>query len=390
MAPQNAPVTGGFSHISQLDGIRGLAIALIVTYHFLSSNDHTTSRVVATFIGARSSLWVGVDLFFALSGFLITGILFDTVQSRTFLRSFYGRRSVRIFPLYFLALAVIGVMIFAQGKSWQGYQWPFFFYLNNTPLVLGQIVPEPLQEYSNHLWSLALEEQFYLLWPFAVLLVKDRRKLMTLAVGFSLVALIIRVTLLTRGWDTEFTYKMLPCRMDSLLIGGWLALAVRGPNRAVIIQRAKGVFGIAFLILLVDACLERGLNWSTSKFINSFGYTITAVASTALIAVALNSAGTVSHFFRQAWLRTLGKYSYGIYVWHMIIGPSVVRYVRTQMPLGTSSKLAHLIAGWVLGALVSFIAGFISYQAFEVHFLRLKRFFPYRESTAPKSSSTTT
>src|SRR5260370_32604220 len=95
------------AHILQLDGIRGLAIALVVSYHFLAANDQTTSKLISVFIGLRSSLWIGVDIFFALSGFLITGILFNTFSLPNFLIHFYGRRCVRIFPLYFLALAVI-------------------------------------------------------------------------------------------------------------------------------------------------------------------------------------------------------------------------------------------------------------------------------------------
>jgi peptidoglycan/LPS O-acetylase OafA/YrhL len=377
------------AHILQLDGIRGLAIALVVSYHFLAANDQTTSKLISVFIGLRSSLWIGVDIFFALSGFLITGILFNTVSSPNFLSSFYGRRCVRIFPLYFLALAVIGVIVFIQGKHWNGYQLPYIFYLTNTPLVLGHRVPEPLFQYSNHLWSLALEEQFYLFWPLLVLVLKDRRKLMFLAIALSLAAILIRVSLSLRGYDPEYTYKMLPCRMDSLLLGGWLALAIRGAECAAVVRRCKAVFFMAILILLVDGCVEHGLDWGHSRFINTIGYTVIAIASTSLIAIALSPDSKVGKFFRLSWLRGLGKYSYGIYVWHMLIGPPVNMIARTKMNVGTSSKLAHILLGWLLATIVSVVVGLISYHAFEIHFLRLKRLFPYQRVNRKLSHSTT-
>ena len=168
--------------------------------------------------------------------------------------------------------------------------------------------------------------------------------------------------------------------MDALLVGGWLALAIRGAERVEIIRRAKAAFFVAILILLIDAGVERGLDWQTSQFINTIGYTVVAVASTALIALAIKPDGVAGKLFSQSWLRWLGKYSYGIYVWHMVIGPPIVEFSRKRLNIGTSSKIAHILVGWVLGVAICLIAGFISYQAFEVHFLRLKRFFPYSES----------
>ncbi|WP_263373845.1 acyltransferase family protein [Granulicella aggregans] len=369
---------GGFAHIPQLDGVRGLAILLILIHHSLSSNPQTNSRVIAFFIAIRESMWVGVDLFFALSGFLITGILFDSLSGSHFLRNFYGRRAVRIFPLYYLALFMVWLMGLPIAMHWSGYEWVLIAYLDNTRLWIGHAVPHPLVDLTGHLWSLALEEQFYLVWPLLVLLLRDRRRLIVTALALSVVALGLRCVLVAHGTPEEITYKMLPCRLDGLLLGGVLALAIRGPRRELWLRRAPIVFLISSGILLLVAIREHGIDWQHSRFINSVGYTLTALASTALIAMTLSSGSRLAHTFRQSWLRWFGRYSYGIYVWHMIVPFLVVPPLHSALSMHLHNKLLLLLANAVAGATVSIAVSVLSYQAFEVHFLRLKRFFAYR------------
>jgi peptidoglycan/LPS O-acetylase OafA/YrhL len=107
--------------------------------------------VIAFSIAIRESMWVGVDLFFALSGFLITGILFDSLSGSHFLRNFYGRRAVRIFPLYYLALFMVWLMGLPIAMHWSGYQWVLIAYLDNTRLWIGHAVPHPLVDLTGHL-----------------------------------------------------------------------------------------------------------------------------------------------------------------------------------------------------------------------------------------------
>jgi peptidoglycan/LPS O-acetylase OafA/YrhL len=382
-APSSSSVAqsdpGGFAHILQLDGVRGLAISLIVFHHFLISNP-ASGRIFTFFIALRGSLWIGVDLFFALSGFLITGILFDTLHVRRSLRIFYARRCVRIFPLYYLALGVIAVVLALRHISWDGSVWILLTYLQNTPLWIGHAWPSGLTDITGHLWSLALEEQFYLVWPLLVFLVHDRRKLMTLALTLSAVALVIRIVLVLHHVPVEYTYKMLPCRMDGLLLGGWLALAIRGPKRLLVLQRARGLFLACCALLLAAAVHERGFDWQTSRFVNSIGYTLTAVSSTALIALTLAPRSASANLFRAPALRWLGRYSYGIYIWHMILGSAVALAMRGVVDRSFHSKALGVLLGMLFGAAFSAFLGAFSYHVFEVHFLRLKRFFPYAKS----------
>jgi peptidoglycan/LPS O-acetylase OafA/YrhL len=166
--------------------------------------------------------------------------------------------------------------------------------------------------------------------------------------------------------------------LDGLLLGGALALAIRGPRRELWLRRAPAVFFAAAGILLVVAIREHGIDWQHSRFINSIGYTLTALASTALIAMTLSAGAGCARAFRQSWLRWFGRYSYGIYVWHMIVPFLVVPPLHAALSQQLHSKLLLLLANAVAGAAVSVGISLFSYHAFEVHFLRLKRYFAYR------------
>ncbi len=162
---------GGFRHVPGLDGVRGLAVTLTVGAHLWLTNEHPGSRVITVLTSLRMSMWLGVDLFLALSGFLITGILFDTVSSPGYLKNFYARRVLRIFPVYYAAIAVLGMLAVVMGFGLGGYGWMLAGFLENTPVWIGRTVPGPVEALAGHLWSIALEEQFYLVWPLVILLV---------------------------------------------------------------------------------------------------------------------------------------------------------------------------------------------------------------------------
>jgi peptidoglycan/LPS O-acetylase OafA/YrhL len=378
---------GGFRHVAALDGVRGLAVALIVGAHLWLTNEHPGSRVITLLTTIRMSMWLGVDLFLALSGFLITGILFDTVASPHYLRNFYARRVLRIFPVYYAAIAVLGVLAVTMHFGFRGYWWPLGVFLENTPVWWGRAMPGMLDTFSGHLWSIALEEQFYLLWPLVVMLLgsreerrgkreEGRRRLMWAAGGLSVAALGLRVWLVMEGASFQFTYKMLPCRMDGLLLGGLLALVMRGPEKARVLRFARWVFWPAMGVLAYFALRAHGLDWRTSTFVNSVGYSVAAVAFSSLIAMTLRG-GAAARVFSLRPLRWLGKYSYGIYAWHMLLGGLIIppmRVFTAGLGWGTAGQF---LAGAIAGTALSVVIGWGSYWGFEVYFLRLKRFVPY-------------
>ena len=372
---------GGFAHIPALDGIRGLAVAMILGAHLWLTNEHPGSTLVTILTSIRMSLWLGVDLFLALSGFLITGILFDTIASPHFLRNFYARRMLRIFPVYYLAIATLALLALLFHFRIAGFYWPLALFLENTSVGIAHPLPPELDAFAGHLWSIALEEQFYLLWPLCILLVRDRRRLILTAATLSILALALRITLVMHHVSFEYTYKTLPCRMDGLLLGGILALGLRGPQRARLSAIAQAVLFLSLAILLVFCIREHGLNWRTSAFVNTFGYTLAALAATSLIALTL--ASPVRRVFSLRPLRFLGRYSYGIYVWHILLAGLIIPPTRILVAHLGLGKGPQFLAGAIAGTILSVLIGVLSYHLIEAHFLRLKRLVPYRRDATP-------
>ena len=214
-----------------LDGIRGIAILLVMMFHFWAVG---TARLSYPLERAYSSIagmgWIGVDLFFVLSGFLITGILLDLRRNPDYFRIFYGRRTVRIFPLYYAALTVFFLVVpmllthlhhqrafdVETGTAGKLFAWTYL--LNWYEGLKGfQIIPHPLQ----HFWSLAIEEQFYLVWPFLVLKLA-RRRLIQVCFGLMALGLFMRAVMYWIHLPIA-AYTWTICRADPLAAGAIVA-----------------------------------------------------------------------------------------------------------------------------------------------------------------------
>jgi peptidoglycan/LPS O-acetylase OafA/YrhL len=215
------------ARIPALDGVRGIAILLVIAFHARAVFASTLEMPLPVFrvLGLG---WSGVDLFFALSGFLITGILLDSRKSPHYFRAFYLRRALRIFPLYFgylflvLVVTRYGWLLISGNDLWRSTdaRW-YFSYLLNWKLDHGYN-----DLYLGHLWSLAIEEQFYVVWPAVVFLV-PRRQLKWVCVAVAAGAPAARVYLAAHGFDSEAIYRMTPCRMDVLAMGAFVAIGLR-------------------------------------------------------------------------------------------------------------------------------------------------------------------
>lgn len=198
-----------------LDGIRGIAILLVMTIHYFNDPQPGLDNLVHK---VTDGGWMGVDLFFVLSGFLITGILLDANGGAHYFISFYGRRALRIFPLYYLYLVLLWA-VFGIATT-----WPYWTYLLNIQIAInGQW---PAIPYVAHLWSLAIEEQFYLLWPLVVLLC-SRRTLMRLCLAIVALSPMLRAWVLHAGVASRAVSVLTPTRVEGLLAGALLAVLVR-------------------------------------------------------------------------------------------------------------------------------------------------------------------
>src|SRR5438105_2987757 len=177
MASKSATDSVEKGHVPALDGVRGLAILAVLGGHLLISNDVAASFWVQKLLDIRDLLWIGVTLFFALSGFLITGILYDTLGSEGYFRTFYGRRALRIFPLYYGVLFALLLLTHPLHLNWHGQAWRLLTYTTNLPFTHEWTSNPAAFVNLRHFWSLAVEEQFYLVWPLLIFLLRDWRRI---------------------------------------------------------------------------------------------------------------------------------------------------------------------------------------------------------------------
>lgn len=364
------------AHNPALDGVRGIAILLVLIHHWgipLPAGNPFAPAAVAF----SDSCWVGVDLFFALSGFLITGILADTLGSRNFLKNFYARRFLRIFPLYYGVIAVLLLLTPVLHFAWGAMLPMLLLYLQNTGFVV------PLDSYRlahnvnlNPYWSLAVEEQFYLVWPLVVFMVRDVGRLAKVAFALSGIALLLRIVLVVAGVSPWFVYCFTACRADTLLLGGALALLLRSPQpglRKSVVRWTPALALAAALALIAIAIPLHGLDWKDSRLLQTVGYTLVAIASCGLIAWTQREHS--GRFLRHASLRFFGRYSYGIYMLHLLCFRPVYKWIENQMLPAVPWWHVAAILSWLASAGLVIGAAVLSFKFYETPFLKLKRKF---------------
>jgi peptidoglycan/LPS O-acetylase OafA/YrhL len=390
--PPNATATD-HDRIPALDGLRGIAVLLVMIYHFAAAWYFSTSPVDVAYSRFSGAGWMGVDLFFVLSGFLITGILHDSRERDGYFSSFYGRRVLRIFPLYY-AFVLLVVPLAAQllpgdpgppvaalhAKS----GWYLGYAVNFMVALEGAWKSAVL--HTAHLWSLAVEEQFYLLWPPLVLLL-SRRALIRTSVALVVVAVAARIAFVVAGADPVAAYVLPFTRMDALLLGGLVALAARELGSiAPLARHAPRVLlgaGLVAVAALATAAPRQG--WA-SPWMQTVGFTAIAAffAAVLVTAVAADESTRWGRILRAPSLRTFGKYSYALYIFHPLVlgvlqanGWGAVRFAS----LGVGVQIGVHLIFTAFATLVTLAVAWLSWNLMEKHFLKLKSRF----STRPKA-----
>lgn len=366
-----------------LDGLRGVAILLVYLFHY--GGGLRSSHLIVRILGYLTEAgWVGVILFFALSGFLITGSLWDSMGERRVLLNFYARRVLRIFPLYYAVLAVAIVASVARGNR-LGELFPVLLYLGflqNLPgLVTTALLPiSPLPLF--HLWSLAVEEQFYLLWPALVLLSRDRRRALHLSLWIVALSEFFRILTHLPIVHPDFAATFAPSlftHAGTLALGAALALALRGPHWQLIERWAFTAFltGIGIYLLSSADCHSFYLTAAPQFTVGLFGV---GLASTAAIPLVMR-AGRAHRIIGSAPLCYLGRISYGFYVFHIFIEP-LIDFLATHLThkaTGATYQFVRLILAFP----ITVILASLSYYFFELPILSLKRRFPMRSPLPP-------
>ena len=353
---------------------------MVFALHF-GAGSHGSPLKLVKAISRRGGM--GVDLFFVLSGFLITGILYDTQSDSHFFSRFFGRRSIRIFPIFYSVLIILLLLTPILGYQWRLGYLAFPFYMGNfamaadSSLKLLQSGAHPAASASLiHFWSLCVEEQFYFIWPLVVWGVRDRMRLIRMAAGLSVAALGFRIAFvlnISSRYYELWMQHLLPFRMDALLIGAILALVLRGPQSDSWQRSCKWLFLVATAIVIVISVTSPSPD---SPWFNTVGLSSVAIASAGLIGATLRSSSIAYRIFHLRPLQILGKYSYGFYVYHLIWGEAWSHLERVLAPRLHSSVAASAIVD-VTSFAATFVVAKLSYDYFEVRFLRWKQRFEY-------------
>lgn len=365
-------------HLKALDGIRGFAILMVLATHCFESN--TVGRGFALHLVGQALECgrFGVDLFFVLSGFLITGILIDTRHDPRFFKNFFGRRALRIFPLYYGVLGTLLICTMILHWRWDGMAPLLLTYLQNLrPFAIDTLAVGPGISLF-HFWSLAIEEQFYLLWPLVVYALRGSlRGVAFFTLLGSGVVLLLRLWLTFEHTPYLWIHMSLPTRADSLLLGGLLAAAYRsGPAWRQVSRWSSPVCAMLGFCIFFPIFRWNIMAGPAVWFI-ALRYTALAVFFAALIGASLQIRSPVNRLFEMRWLRALGKYSYGIYVLHVLVLSLVRLPLRAALLHTTGSKGLAVVGSGVVSILLSCVAAWLSYQLVEKRFLRLKRYFSY-------------
>ena len=358
-------------HCLALDGLRGIAILAVFFYHF-GGGQRSSNPLIRIWSILADTGWMGVDLFFVLSGFLITGILFDTAAEKRKVRNFYARRSLRIFPLYYGVLFVFLILTPVLQLHWKAGHLLYFIYFSNMMPVFTPGLASPGHTMMvGHLWSLAIEEQFYLVWPFIVWWVKDRKKLLLVCFAIMLGAFLLRAMLVSLGVGFGYIYPILPTRIDTLVCGGAAALLVRGPSpdrlplKIVLLFSGAGVLAVLAIMRL---------STFGNQALATVGYTVFAIFFAGLVVCAQQNRGWIALIGRWPVLRFFGRYSYGLYMYHGLLFVAFVSFAHPIQRFVHSELLGGaLLVGSALGVTIGI--AMLSYHCFEAPILKLKKRF---------------
>ena len=328
---------------------------------------------------------MGVRLFFVLSGFLITRTLLQWRDTPGRYRIFYGRRALRVVPLYYATLILVfvvlpglgGPQVPASDLAWSG-QWPLWLFVSNWTAPFGfGAGPVP------HFWSLAVEEQFYLLWPLVVYRC-DRGSLVRACAWVVLVALASRVVLIHLSAPWPMSYMFTVTRMDALAMGSAVAAWLQDPGALSRLLKSRWRLTMAGAVVgLLTVVL--GVRKLVPAYAIVLTYSMYALAFSALLvaAIAMDSrhpaeargvrAAPWHRFLRSRAMRAIGRYSYAMYVLHVPVAALLAQPLMQRLNGGAPATVPVALAYVAVLSSVTFVAAWASYHLFEKHFLHMKQ-----------------
>jgi len=358
----------------ELDTIRGIAVLLVLFFHGFGFRYglQGLSGFPRLLVAATLPGWAGVNLFFVLSGFLITGILLDAKSEADYYRTFYIRRALRILPLYYAVLLLLAVLTrtgwINRHASWQ-FLGLSFLYLANVTVLFGV----PIQY--GVLWSLAVEEHFYLLWPTVVRLLSRHR----VAIVGAIVCVVcpsLRALYYIRGYDMGTGYTWLVA--DGLATGAVLAALARGPSGT-----RRDMRSITLICLVVSvAMFSIGYPFGIFRASRFLGVTLRETALNLFFAgvVLLALLAGTSRWkmvVNRPGLQFFGEISYGVYLIHMLVFDAQDHLVGRLFPnlSAVGGHFGLMVLFFISASGFTVAVAYLSRWYFEETFLRLKRRF---------------
>ncbi len=347
-------------YIPALDGLRGVAILLVVTFHYLGQTP------------LFSFGWCGVDLFFVISGYLITQRLIANSQQSNRYTLFYRNRMLRIVPLYFLVLITFFAIVFLfkppDGFVFYRQYWPYFFtFLQNWIFIFKGY---PAELHLRHLWSIAVEEQFYLIWPFVVYALSYRFNIIPITWTLLIVTILVRIVMaLILPEDYDY-YSNTFFRADAFLVGALLYLMLQ---RDKVPAGFKAILYISPAVVVAHIIIYQSARHN-APYWRFAGFTALAFSFALLVYYAITSTKmpALSRFLTFKPLLLTGKLSYGLYIFHwpmLLLINDRLYGLYHRFTIGESfARGLSLLSTFCL----SFCLSYISYQYYEIYFLRKK------------------
>ena len=372
LAGPTTAVSVDHARIPELDGVRAVAIWMVILSHIMDGwpvQEGAFSHIPGFVLQTIHHGWLGVDLFFILSGFLITGILLDSREKPSYFRNFYARRFLRIMPLYF-AVVFVFFLFYAANRS---YFVLSTFFAANLAHMFNIGVPHG----AAVLWSLAVEEHFYLLWPMLVYLL-DRKKLTILALCIVALSPLARGIAVAHGLPVDaavYCYSWF--RFDGLALGGLLALWIRSSyfTRGNSYRLAGILFG--FAILITVAGLPFGLLQKGPVGV-ALRYTQAQLPFAGLFLLALVHKGAyITAPLRSSFAKLSGNLSYCLYLIHLAVGDGYQALIQrfNFHPDVILGSLGGVLARGLFLVLASFCIAMLSKKYLEDPILSLKKYF---------------
>jgi peptidoglycan/LPS O-acetylase OafA/YrhL len=359
-------------HIKTLDGIRGVAVLAVLFFHYgdLSQSHSALLRFLGFVKGAG---WIGVDLFFVLSGFLITGILLDTQGDPRKAQNFYARRALRLFPLFYGVWIGIGIYMLVSRIPWDAAYSFYLLYAGNFVAIkhgtIGVLRVSPL-------WSLAVEEQYYLLWPLVIWKLRGAERIKPILLGCLIVPAILKVILLLFHTDPYVPYYMLPTHVEPLAMGSYLAIAMRTDLAPKLTAWSRSLLPLSIIAFACIGAIEKTMTFLDP--VVRFAFPLFGLFGCCLILRSFVKGTLTNRLMSNPILVFYGKYSYGLYIFSTLfhdalkvyLYPAMATVLHNQVLLGVAYMLAAYFALTIISV--------ASFHLYENQFLKLKRKFTSR------------